>query len=277
MNIGIIGLGLIGGSFAKAAAQAGHAVQVWNRTRATAETAVSEGVAQAVLEDDIGACDVVIVALPPAAVAPWICAHEATFKQGAVVVDATGVKSAVCKALERFAFQSRWTFVGGHPMAGREVNGFDNASADLFKGASMILTPYPSCGRGPLDMLETFFKSLGFGRVVVTTPEHHDRMIALTSQLAHVVSSAYVQDPLALEHRGYSAGSFHDMTRVARLDPDIWRDLFLENGPALLDALDGLIARLGEYRRAIAAEDGTALRELLAAGRAARMATLADR
>ena len=274
MTVGIIGLGLIGGSFAKAAAQAGHAVQVWNRTRATAEMAVAEGTAQAVLGDDMGACDVVIVALPPTAVVPWIEAHHATFRQGAVVVDATGVKGAICSALEKFAFQNRWTFVGGHPMAGKEVSGYANAAADLFKGASMILTPYPSCGRGPLDMLEAFFKSLGFDRIVTTSPEHHDRMIALTSQLAHVVSSAYVQDPLALEHRGYSAGSFHDMTRVARLDPDIWRDLFLENSPALLDALDGLIGRLGEYRRAIAEGDGAALRGLLAAGRAARMATL---
>ena len=272
MVVGIIGIGLIGGSFAKAAAQAGHTVLVWNRTRETAERAVANGVAQAVLEDDIGACDVIVVALPPNAVVPWIDAHQATFRQGAVVVDATGVKGAICAALEKYAFQDRWTFVGGHPMAGKETSGWANASADLFRNASMILTPYPSCGRGPLDRLEAFFTGLGFGRVVFTTPQHHDRMIALTSQLAHVVSSAYIQDPLAQDHVGYSAGSFADMTRVARLDPDIWTDLFLSNRDALLVTLEGLIARLDGYRAALAARDDDALRALLAAGRAARIA-----
>ena len=273
MTVGIVGLGLIGGSFAKAAAQAGHAVCVWNRTRATADRAVAEGVAQGVLEDDFGACDVIVVALPPNAVVPWIDAHEKTFRKGAIVVDATGVKGTICAALEKYAFQDRWTFVGGHPMAGKEVSGWDNASANLFRNASMILTPYPSCGRGPLDTLEAFFKGLGFGRVVFTTPQHHDRMIALTSQLAHVVSSAYVQDPLAQEHAGYSAGSFNDMTRVARLDPAIWTDLFLANRDALLVTLEGLVARLDGYRAALAARDADALRALLAAGRAARLAS----
>lgn len=272
MDVGIVGLGLIGGSFAKAAAQAGHRVHVWNRTRATADRAVAEGVAADVLGDDLSACDILLVALPPAAVAPWIEARQATFRRGAVVVDATGVKGTICAALEKYAFQDRWTFVGGHPMAGKEVGGWANAAADLFRNASMILTPYPSCGRGPLDMLEAFFKGLGFGRVVFTTPQHHDRMIALTSQLAHVVSSAYIQDPLAQDQAGYSAGSFADMTRVARLDPDIWTDLFLANRDALLVTLEGLIARLDGYRAALASRDADALHALLAAGRAARLA-----
>ena len=137
----------------------------------------------------------------------------------------------------------------------------------------MILTPFPSCGRKPLDLLEKFFRGLGFARVVFTTPEHHDRMIALTSQLAHVVSSAYIRDPLAQEHVGYSAGSFHDMTRVARLDPDIWTDLFLANAKELSGVLGGLIGRLSEFKTAIEAGDADTLRDLLARGRAARMAT----
>ena len=268
MTVGIVGLGLIGGSFAKAAAQAGHAVCVWNRTRATADRAVAEGVAQGVLEDDFGACDVIVVALPPNAVVPWIDAHEKTFRKGAIVVDATGVKGTICAALEKYAFQDRWTFVGGHPMAGKEVSGWDNASANLFRNASMILTPYPSCGRGPLDTLEAFFKGLGFGRVVFTTPQHHDRMIALTSQLAHVVSSAYIQDPHAKDHAGFSAGSFYDMTRVARLNPDVWTDLFLANKDALSSVVGGLIDRLTAFKSALDAEDAPRLHELLDRGRA---------
>ena len=272
MNVGVIGLGLIGGSFAKAAARAGHTVLAWNRTRETADRAVADGVAAAVLDDDIGECDIVLVALPPDAVVQWIDAHQATFRRGTIVVDATGVKGTICAALEKYAFQDRWTFVGGHPMAGKEVNGWANASADLFRNASMILTPYPSCGRGPLDRLEKFFAELGFGRVIFTTPQHHDRMIALTSQLAHIVSSAYIQDPLAQDHAGYSAGSFADMTRVARLDADMWTNLFLSNRDALLVTLEGLIARLDGFRVAIAGNDAEGLRALLSAGRAARLA-----
>ena len=275
MTVGIVGLGLIGGSFAKAATRAGHRVAAWNRTRATSERAVADGAAAAVLEEDMtstaGSPDLYLISLPPDAVVPWIDAHQATFGRGAIVVDATGVKGTICAALEKYAFQDRWTFVGGHPMAGKETSGWANASADLFRNASMILTPYPSCGRDPLDALEKFFAGLGFSRVVFTTPQHHDRMIALTSQLAHVVSSAYIQDPLAQEHVGFSAGSFNDMTRVARLDPDIWTDLFLANRDALLVTLEGLVARLEGYRAAIASSDADALRALLSAGRAARL------
>ena len=267
MNVTIIGLGLIGGSFAKAAVRAGHSVCAVTRTvpaDAPFPVCVSADGAQFVAQADI-----ILVALPPAAVVPWVESNADTFKDGAIVVDATGVKGCICEALRKYALQDRWTFIGGHPMAGKEVGGFANSTADLFKGASMILTPYPSCGRLVLVMLERFFAGLGFGRVVFTTPQHHDRMIALTSQLAHVVSSAYIQDPLSQEHLGYSAGSFRDMTRVARLDPDIWTDLFLANRDALLVTLEGLIARLDGYRAAIASGDVVALKTLLAAGREA--------
>ena len=269
-NVVIVGLGLIGGSFAKAAARAGYAVSAVTRTPPADAPFPVRTVADG--RPFVAAADLILVALPPAAVVPWIEAHADAFKEGAIVVDATGVKESICAALRKYALQDRWTFVGGHPMAGKEMGGFAHASADLFRGASMILTPYPSCGRKPLDLLDGFFRELGFGRVVITTPAHHDRMIAITSQLAHVVSSAYVRDPLALEHAGYSAGSFHDMTRVARLDPGTWTDLFLANRPALLDALNGLIGRLSEFQRALDAADADALRELLAQGRAARLA-----
>ena len=273
MTVGIVGLGLIGGSFAQAATRAGHRVAAWNRTRATSERAVADGAAAAVLEEDMtsaaGRPDLYLVSLPPDAVVPWIDAHQAAFKPGAVVVDATGVKGTICAALRKYAYDdTSWTFVGGHPMAGKEVSGYANATPDLFADASMILTPYPSCGRGPLDMLEAFFRELGFGRVVFTTPEHHDEMIALTSQLAHVVSSAYIQDPLAKDHAGFSAGSFYDMTRVARLNPDIWTELFLDNRAALSSVLGGLVERLAAFKAALDAEDAPRLRELLDRGRA---------
>ena len=270
MNVTVVGLGLIGGSLAKAALRSGHAVCAVTRTPPPdAPFPVCTPAEDAPF---VASADLVLIALPPSAVVPWVEAHDRGFKDGAIVVDATGVKGTICAALRKYALQDRWTFIGGHPMAGKEVNGFANATPDLFKGASMILTPYPSCGRKPLDMLEKFFSGLGFGRVVITTPEHHDRMIAITSQLAHVVSSAYIRDPLAREHAGYSAGSFHDMTRVARLDPVTWTDLFLANRQSLEEVLDGLIGRLGEFKTAIAAGDADMLRDLLAKGREARIA-----
>jgi len=268
VDVVVVGLGLIGGSFAKAALRAGHAVKGVD-PHPPSEPGFP--VFAAVPPDLFAAAPLVILAVPPAAVVPWIEAHEALFAPGTLVTDATGVKTDICRALEPFAFQDRWTFVGGHPMAGKEVSGFAHAEADLFRGASMILTPYPTCGRGPLERLEAFFRGLGFERVVFTTPDHHDRMIALTSQLAHVVSSAYIQDPHAPEHAGYSAGSFRDMTRVACLDPAIWTDLFRANRASLLETLDGLLARLGAYRDALAADDAKTLADLLAAGRAARL------
>ena len=267
MNVAVVGLGLIGGSFALAARRAGHCV--WGMDpRVSAEEA---GFGTLKLPDDLAEIDLVLLAVPPAAVVPWVEAQADHFKDGALVVDATGVKGTICAALRKFAYQDRWTFIGGHPMAGREVSGFANATPDLFAGASMILTPYPSCGRRPLERLDAFFRGLGFARVVTTTPEHHDEMIALTSQLAHVVSSAYIRDDLAREHAGYSAGSFHDMTRVARLDPAIWTDLFFANREALLKRLEGLQDRLGEYHDALAKRDAAQMKALLTAGRAARL------
>ncbi len=266
MKIYIAGLGLIGGSFAKAALAAGHEVSGWDLDPAVRESAKAAGVAVSETPD----APVVIAALPPKAVVPWVESHAAGFAAGTVVMDVCGVKRTVCEALRRFAF-SDWNFIGGHPMAGRELGGWERSDADLFKGASMILTPYPSCGRKPLDMLEAFFAGLGFARTVITTPEHHDEMIALTSQLAHVVSSAYVRDPLAQDHRGYSAGSFQDMTRVSTVDPDVWTSLFLSNADPLSEVLGRLIARLGEYKAAIDSRDADALRAMLAAGRDAKM------
>lgn len=267
MHVGIIGLGLIGGSFAKAANLVGHEVSVWNRTRATSERALREGVAKGILDETmstkVGKPDIFLLSLPPDYVVPWIDANQENFKEGAIVVDATGVKRTICHDLEKYAFQSRWVFVGGHPMAGKEVVGYENSEAGLYKNASMILTPYPTCGRKQLELLSSFFKELGFSQIVLTSPSHHDEMIAYTSQLAHVVSAAYVGDVASPDHNGYSAGSFADMTRVAGVDPDIWTSLFLNNADFLSDKISGMISRLSKFRDAVNSGDAESLRALL--------------
>ena len=254
MTIGIRGMGLIGGSFEKAFRAAGHDVR--NLKGATPA--------------EIAACSLVIVCLPPLMVAPWIREHAADFAPGTLVTDAAGVKSAVCRALAHLARRARWTYVGGHPMAGREVSGYENSLPTLFRGASMIFTPYAWTPKSALARLRRIFADVGFVRFTVTTPLRHDAMIAYTSQLAHVVSSAYVRDALAKSHCGYSAGSFQDMTRVATVDPDVWTDLFLANRRPLVAVIDRLMSRLGEYRDAIASDNAAALRRNLAKGRKAK-------
>ena len=257
MTVGIRGRGLIGGSFEKAFLRAGH--EVLNLKDAPADT--------------IGRCELVIVCLPPLMVAPWIREHAADFADGTLVTDAAGVKGAVCPVIEPFARGAKWTYVGGHPMAGKERSGYANADADLFRDASMIFTPFAFTPAAAVERLKDVFSEIGFARFVVTDPKTHDEMIAYTSQLAHVVSSAYVRDSLAVRHLGFSAGSFQDMTRVATVDPDIWTDLFLANGESLDAVLTRLIDRLGQYRDAIRGADAVTLKKLLAEGRAAKEAS----
>ena len=254
MVVGIRGMGLIGGSFEKAFHRAGH--DVVNLKGATAEV--------------IGSCELVVVCLPPLMVAPWIREHSAEFSAGTLITDAAGVKGVVCPKIEPIAKATKWVYVGGHPMAGKERSGYANADADLYRGASMIFTPFAWTDPAVVERLKAIFSEIGFARFVVTDPAHHDEMIAYTSQLAHVVSSAYVRDPLAAKHLGFSAGSFQDMTRVATVDPDIWTDLFLSNKDSLDAVLTRLIERLGLYRDAIRGEDAVALKRLLVEGRAAK-------
>lgn len=254
MVVGIRGMGLIGGSFEKAFRTRGH--EVLNLKDAPSA--------------EIGRCDLVIVCLPPLMVAPWILEHADDFAAGALVTDAAGVKGSVCPKIKPVAKTAKWIYVGGHPMAGKERSGYANADADLYRGASMIFTPYGFTPSAEVEKLKAIFSEIGFARFVVTDPTHHDEMIAYTSQLAHVVSSAYVRDPLAAKHLGFSAGSFQDMTRVATVDPDIWTDLFLSNKASLDAVLSRLIERLVQYRDAIRGEDAVTLKKLLVEGRAAK-------
>ena len=246
------GMGLIGGSFYKAAKRAGHDVVGFDKGDPV----------------DVRDADVVFVALAPQTAVDWIRLHADEFKAGAAVIDTCGIKGPVCRALAGVDNGRGWTFIGGHPMAGKEVSGFANSDADLFKGASMILTPAPGTDEALLDRLRALFAELGFGRTVVTDPEHHDAMIAFTSQLCHIISSAYVREPLALGHEGFSAGSFKDMIRVGAPSPALWSELFASNREALLPILDRFIARLSDFQEAIANDDRAALAEQLAEGHA---------
>lgn len=269
MTIGIVGLGLIGGSLARS-------IKVHTDFQVLGVDIDPQTMLQADLlgaidgkldEAGLARCDVVLVALYPEAIVNWVTAHQEDFRPGAWVIDCGGVKQAVCAPLSALAQGKPWRYCGGHPMAGREFSGFRYAKDDLFDRASMILTPPRDADLETLAWLKDFFLSIGFRRVQFTTPKEHDEMIAYTSQLAHVVSSAYVKCPLAQKHRGFSAGSFADMTRVAKLNEEMWTELFFENRDALLPEVSGLIDRLTAYRDALAAEDRQAMKRLLREGR----------
>lgn len=269
MDISVVGLGLIGGSLARTIKlHTEHRVYGVDLNAATMDQAALLGAIDGVADDAVIArSDLILVALYPGAIVDWITSHAHLFKPGCLVIDCGGVKQVICKAIEPLVKDAAWHFIGGHPMAGREFSGFKYTRDDLFDHASMILTPYADADPALLQQARNFFLDIGFRRVQFTTPETHDEMIAYTSQLAHIVSSAYVKCPLADKHRGFSAGSFADMTRVARLNEDMWTELFFDNRDALLPEVEGLVERLTAYRDALRNEDHEAMKALLKEGR----------
>ncbi len=268
MTVGVVGLGLIGGSLAKALkANTRHTVLGYDLDDSTRQYAELIGCIDGALTDEtLAQCDYVLLAVYPASTVEYVRQHAAQFAPGAVVIDCGGVKRSICEECRPFAKKHGFTFIGGHPMAGLHRSGLKYASPDLYEGASMILTPEDTRDIVLLEKVTALLKSIGFGSVTVTTPEQHDEIIAFTSQLAHVVSNAYVKSPRAQVHRGFSAGSYKDLTRVARLNETMWTELFLENRDNLLTEIDTLIASLTEYRDALEARDGETLRALLRDG-----------
>lgn len=270
-NIGIIGLGLIGASLAKAFQKHGDFnVLGWDRDNTVNSKAVDKGTIHEVLSQrSLRECDFVMIALYPQDTIEYIKNNFDKFDKDAVIMDTCGVKKAVCDEIFPFAEDKGFTFIGTHPMAGIEYSGFDNSKDDLFDGASIILVPGDNSAFATKYVAE-IFKSVGFGKVEITTPEEHDKKIAYTSQLAHVVSSAYVKNPLALCHSGFSAGSFHDMTRVAKLNETMWTELFLDNKDYLVQDIDRLIDDLTDYRDVIKQGDKEELLTMLKNGRQIR-------
>lgn len=268
MTAGIVGLGLISGSMAKAYAEAGETVLAWNRSREMLDFAILSGAVSAPLTDkNLAQCDVVLVGLPPQASIQWIADHAPYFGKQTVVIDLCGTKRVVCAACFPLAEQYGFTFVGGHPMAGTHNSGFKYARANLFKNAPMVLVPPAGYDMDLLDRVKTLLAPAGFGKLSVTTAEEHDRMIAFTSQMCHVVSNAYIKSPTARAHKGFSAGSYKDLTRVAWLNPDMWAELMLENRDFMLQEIDVLLKNLTAYRDAIANDSFDDLRQLLDEGR----------
>jgi prephenate dehydrogenase len=269
MNVGIVGLGLIGGSLAKAYKSAeGNTVYGFDRDDATLGIAQVAGAVDGVLNTEtIRTCDVVLIALYPRDTIEYLRGMAPYISKNALVIDCCGVKRSVCVPCFEIAREYGFTFVGGHPMAGTHNSGFKYSRPTLMKGAAMILVPPVYDDIMLYDRIEKALAPIGFGHLTVTTAEKHDEMIAFTSQMAHVVSNAFIKSPAAREHRGYSAGSYKDLTRVAWLNPDMWSELFIDNRDVLIRELDTFIGALSKYRDALDSEDSRTLRALLDEGR----------
>lgn len=253
MKIAIIGLGLIGGSMAKAIKMTkGHEILGFDiQDKVMKKALLLESIDQELNDSELKECDLIIVALYPRAAAEYIKEKGRFIGSNSIVVDCCGVKENVGREIQAVASEYGFSYVGGHPMAGIEFSGFEYSKGNLFEKASMILTPPGDMDINITQKLKDFFLSIGFGHVEITGAKKHDSIIAYTSQLAHVVSNAYIKSPRAEQHKGFSAGSYMDLTRVAKLNPKMWTELFLENRENLSMEIDELVDRLCLYRDAI--------------------------
>lgn len=268
MKIAIIGLGLIGGSLAKAFKKyTDYDIIGYDRDENVLNKALFEKSIDGVFRGDFEGVDIVVLGLFPEAAINFVRENAEKIGRETIVADCGGVKEKVCLGVKEFADKYGFTFIGMHPMAGLEQFGYDHSKAELFSDASLVLTPYSKAEQSKIRKLSECMLKTGFSRIQMSTPKEHDKVIAYTSQLAHIVSSAYIKSPTAMRHAGFSAGSFRDMTRVAHLNEYMWTELFMDNSDNLAEEIDALIIRLSEYSEALKRKDRNALFELLKDGR----------
>ena len=268
MTVGIVGLGLIGGSFAKAYHAAGWTVYAAE----TDETVLSFAMLSETVDGKLDGktlkrCDLILIAVYPDAAEAFLRESAPEFSKKTVVIDCLGTKRRICKCGFELAERYGFFYAGGHPMAGTHNSGYRYARENLFRGAPMVIVPPEYDDMQVFDRIKTLLAPAGFASITVSTAEEHDRMIGFTSQMPHILSNAFIKSPTARDHRGFSAGSYKDLTRVAWLNPEMWAELFLDNRDNLLKELDFYIAELQKYRDAIAENDGETLRRLLEEGR----------
>jgi prephenate dehydrogenase len=266
MNVTVVGLGLLGGSIAYALRRAG-AAKVWavdlnsdSLLYAEAAHAVDKGYDEPA--EPLSRSDLVFLCVPTEALVPFIRDNAAHFKRGALLTDTSGVRRGLNEGV-RAVLRPDLRFVGGHPMAGKEDQGFRNADADIFRGASYLLTPDAATARSDVDEVAAIARALGCERVKETDEETHDEMIAYTSHLPHVAAAAMVLNPLIERSRGFAGGSFRDATRVARINPDMWAHLFLSDAEHLLPAIENFEDGIARIKRAILEKDEPGLRDIL--------------
>lgn len=269
-RVGVVGLGLIGGSIARAMARGGHEVYAFDLNADIETFAAIETTAGTLTDELVPTCELIVLACYPKACVDWLREHSDLVSPDAIIIDTGGVKRSICEPCFEIAREAGITFVGCHPMAGTQFSGYAHSRANMFEGAPMVVCPAPEV-RGVeclalVDRLEGLLSPCGFDKFTVTTPERHDEVIAYTSQLAHVVSNAYVKSPTLALRQGFAAGSYRDLTRVARLNPTMWCELFLDDADNLSREISTLIDALEQYKGALEDRDAERLTELLAEG-----------
>ncbi|MBE6542280.1 MAG: prephenate dehydrogenase [Ruminococcaceae bacterium] len=271
MKTAIIGLGLIGGSIAKAYKASGHYILGADKDDVTLGWAsLADIIDEKLTDDNIGECDLILIAITPGAAVEWLENNASKISENTFVIDLCGTKRTVCEKGFAIAEKYGFTFVGGHPMAGHHLSGIKNSRSDMFRDETMVIVPPRFDDISLFDKIEKLLRPAGFNHFTITTAEKHDREIAFTSQLAHVVSNAYVKSPVAQRHRGISAGSYKDLTRVAWLNEKMWTELFMDNRDNLCGEIDLIINSLTEYKKAMENEDAATLERLLKEGREAK-------
>ena len=268
MNVGVLGLGLIGGSLARAYAKAGHTVYAFDCDESILSFAQLAGVVNGELNSStIPSCNLILLAIFAEGSADWLEKNASSIPPAALVIDCCGIKGTVCARCFPIAKRYGFTFIGGHPMAGSHNSGFKYSRSNLFQGAPMVLVPPRFDDPELLQWAEDALTPCRFGSFSVTTAEKHDEMIAFTSQMPHILSNAFIKSPTAQQHRGFSAGSYKDLTRVAWLNPQMWADLFMSNKDNVLFELETYINALTQYKSALEQEDKVILIALLDEGR----------
>lgn len=268
MTVGILGLGLIGGSLARAYALEGHTVYAIQRNENMLAFAMLSGAVHGKLDETtIPECDLLLLAIYPDGCASWLEANAHLIKKDALVLDCCGIKEEICRRCFPLAEEFGFTFIGGHPMAGTQFSGFKYSRANLFHGAPMVLVPPRFDDMDLLDRIKSALAPCGFGSFSVTTAQEHDRLIAFTSQMPHVISNAFIKSPTAASHKGFSAGSYKDLTRVAWLNAPMWAELCMENRENMLFELESYINSLQAYKSALENQDLDGLTALLEEGK----------
>lgn len=268
MIVGVLGLGLIGGSMARAYAKAGHTVLAYDCDKSILDFAQLAEVVHAPMgPENLKQCELVLLTIYSDAAASWLEENGQHISLTALVIDCCGIKEDICRRCFPIAEKYGFTFVGGHPMAGSHFSGFKYSRSNLFMGAPMVLVPPKYDDPLLLQRVKDALAPCGFKSFSVTTAQAHDTMIAFTSQMPHIISNAYIKSPTALSHNGFSAGSYKDLTRVAWLNPQMWSELFLSNKENVLNELDFFIQSLNAYKTAIENDDSDQLIALLDEGR----------
>lgn len=261
LTITIVGLGLIGGSIARCLKP--HVKRLYAVD--TDENVISFTRAQGITDESpdnaVSLSDVVILCVYPNAALDFIKENSGRLKKGAVVTDVLGVKAPIMKLYNEL--KPPFSYIGGHPMAGREVSGFINSDDDLFAGASFIITPPDDAAEEQILTVEKIARTIGCTSVIRTTVENHDKIIAYTSQLPHVIATAMCDTPLLVKHKNFTGGSFEDVTRVAKINENLWTELFLANKDNLVEELERFADSLENIKNAVKAGDAEGLRQIM--------------